>query len=68
MQESQWGLRHDMGPPISSILHLTMTVNHPWQRGQTHYKTAENDQFFQSLAGYRWSQKFTIFSKVKEKS
>ena len=35
--------------------------------GQKHFKTAENDQFSKTLAGYKWSQKVAIFSEVKEK-
>jgi hypothetical protein len=31
-------------------------------------KEVKSDQFSKTLAGYKWSQKITIFSKVKEKS
>jgi len=30
-------------------------------------KQVKSDQFSKTLAGYKWSQKVTIFSKVKEK-
>ena len=52
--------------------HSSLYYISQWQlitpsNGQKHFKTAENDQFSKTLAGYKWSQKVAIFSEVKEK-
>ena len=52
------------------ILIYTIFHNGSWSTLATAKNTVKrlkNDQFFATLAGYKWSKKVTIFSKVKEK-
>ena len=45
-------------------------INGSWstlEMAKNTIKQLKNDQFFQSLAGFKLSQKVAIFSKVKEK-
>jgi hypothetical protein len=38
-----------------------------WKTPNKGIKLVKSDQIFQSVAGYKWSQKVTIFGKIIEK-